>query len=83
MKKKDLLFTVPVFRETNVYVLAGDREEARRIAEECVLSGLSWKSELNLTALIAMGFQLPGKKLINWRSRAREYIPKIPCHIQK
>lgn len=39
MKKKDLLFTVPVFRETNVYVLAGDREEARRIAEECVLSG--------------------------------------------
>ena len=39
MKKKNLLFTVPVFRETNVYVLAGDREEARRIAEECVLSG--------------------------------------------
>ena len=39
MKKKIYYSRFQSFGRQTLYVLAGDREEARRIAEECVLSG--------------------------------------------
>ena len=65
MEKKNLLFTVPVFRETNVYVLAGDREEARRIAEECVLSGAFLKVRTQFHCIDSDGVPITREEVDN------------------